>query len=304
MGAIKVGNAPVSWGVYESGVPTNPPWEAVLDAIAEAGYDGTELGPYGYLPKDPSVLGQALSRRKLALASSYVGLPLEDASKRTESVAHALAVGRLLATQGVEEIIVAGCESDVRASIAGRVPKDGSSGWTDAEWFEVTETLHAIARAARAELAMSLVVHHHVATGIETAEEIDRLLAATDPGLVNLLLDTGHAVYGGVDSLELIRKCGARIRYLHYKDVDEQQLERVRKDNVHKDDAWRQGIFCPLGRGIVDFPGITEAMRSVGYSGWVIVEQDVVPDDAGKLVPEPFGSARDSRAYLRQSADL
>src|SRR5512132_74211 len=100
---IVVGNAPVSWGVYEADRP-NPPFARVLDEIAAAGYEGTELGPYGYLPTAPAALAEELRRRRLTLGSSFVPLPLEDASRRPQSVKASLDVARLLATQGGGEL--------------------------------------------------------------------------------------------------------------------------------------------------------------------------------------------------------
>src|SRR5437867_765600 len=91
--AIRVGNAPVSWGVYEADRP-NPPFAQVLDEIARAGYEGTELGPYGYLPTETEALGHALSSRGLALGSSFVALPLEDPRRRQRCVDTSLVVAR------------------------------------------------------------------------------------------------------------------------------------------------------------------------------------------------------------------
>src|SRR3954466_15698269 len=132
---IKVGNAPVSWGVYEADRP-NPPFGEVLDGIARAGYEGTELGPYGYLPTTASALDQELRSRRLALGSSFVPLPLEDASRREESVRAALDVARLLASQHVRELIIADDEDPARSARAGRVPADGSAGFGDGQWRE------------------------------------------------------------------------------------------------------------------------------------------------------------------------
>lgn len=304
MGLIAVGNAPVSWGVYEAGVATNPPYARILDAIAEAGYAGTELGPYGYLPSEPAALGVELKKRNLALGSSFVGLPLEDAGRRAQSVEHALKVARLLASQNVDTLMIASQDDAARAELAGRTPEDGSAGFTDAEWGEVRETLHAVARAAKSELGMSVVVHHHVATKIEAPWEIDRLLAETDPELVNLLLDTGHAFYGGADPLDVVKRHPSRIRYVHYKDVDPKVLEHARRAALPAAEAWKQGIFCGLGEGTVDFPEMTERLRGLGYAGWIIVEQDVVPDAQGNLSPEPFGSAKKSRTFLRERCGI
>ena len=75
--SIKVGNAPVSWGVMEvAGWGEQIPYGKVLDEIAEAGYAGTELGPYGYFPTEPNKLTvgiistRAATRRELRARSA------------------------------------------------------------------------------------------------------------------------------------------------------------------------------------------------------------------------------------------
>lgn len=300
---MRVGNAPVSWGVYEADRP-NPPFGDVLDAIARAGYEGTELGPYGYLPVEAEALARELGRRGLALGSSFVPIPLEDESARAGCLDHALRVARLLATQGVRELIVADDEDPRRARIAGRVRPDGGDGWSDAHWRAAAATLDALAGALRDQLDMRVVVHHHAGTFVETPAEVDRLLAETDPGRVGLLLDTGHYVYGGGDPLDLLERHGARVRYVHLKDARGAEIERVRGTDIAMDEAWRRGVFCPLGEGVVDFPRVADALRARGYAGWLIVEQDVVPDADGRLHPDPFASAARSRAYLREECGL
>ena len=301
--SMRVGNAPVSWGVYEADRP-NPPFGVVLDAIADAGYAGTELGPYGYLPTTPEALDRELKSRRLALGSSFVALPLEDAAHRGRSVDHALQVARLLKTQGVGELIVADDEDPARARIAGRVPADGSAGWSERSWTEAVATLQAVARAVRDVLGMRVVVHHHAGTFLETPQEIERLLEQTDAETVGLLLDTGHAAYGGADPVEISRRHGSRIRYVHLKDVNSKELQHVRSTDVPMEEAWKRGVFCALGEGVVDFPGVVETLRGKGFKGWMIVEQDVVPDAQGRLVPEPADSARKSRQYLKDKVGL
>jgi inosose dehydratase len=231
-------------------------------------------------------------------------LPLEDAERREQSVRTALAVARLLVTQGVGELILADDEDPARQAIAGRVPGDGRAGWGDSQWREAARTIDAVARALRDELGMRVVVHHHTGTFLETPAEIDRLLAETDADLVGLLLDTGHAVYGGADPVDLVRRYGDRLRYVHLKDARADEIAHVRTSDVSMEEAWKRGVFCPLGAGLVDFPRVIEALRERGYAGWLIVEQDVVPDAAGRLVPDPLESARQSRAYLREKTGL
>jgi inosose dehydratase len=300
---IRIGNAPVSWGVYEADRP-NPAFATVLDGIAHAGYEGTELGPYGYLPTDGPTLGRELKARGLALGSSFVPLPLEDPRRRQRCVDTSLVVARLLATQGVRELIVADDEDPARTLIAGRVPDDGSAGWSDAQWREAVTTLHAVAGALRNELGMRVVVHHHAGTFVETPDEIDRLLSDTDADLVGLLLDTGHCVYGGGDPVDVAKRHGGRVGYVHLKDVRASEIQRVVTTDIPMEEAWRRGVFCPLGEGVVDFPQVVTSLRGRGYAGWMIVEQDVVPDEAGRLEPEPFASARTSRAFLREVVGL
>lgn len=291
---MRVGNAPVSFGVYSKD-GDNPRYEEVLDAIARAGYEGIELGPYGYLPIDRDQLSRVLSAKQLRLASSFVALPLEDASKRNASVEQALTVARLLATQGVEELILADDDDEMRARIAGRVPVNGSVSWSDGHWHEAARTLHAISRVLRAELGMRVVVHHHVGTFIETEDEIDRLMYVTDPELVGLLLDTGHAVYGGTDPLDIVAKHRSRIAYVHLKDVNHRVLSQVRNNALDVREATAAGVFCPLGEGIVDVPKILERLKSGGYRGWLIVEHDIIPALGG---PDPVDSAKKSRELL------
>jgi inosose dehydratase len=298
MHEMLVGNAPVSWGVYEAD-DDNPPFGDILDAISAAGYAGTELGPYGFLPTEASALASALSERELRLGSSFVALPLEDAAQREASVAHALDVARLLATQDVRWLILADDEDPARARDAGRIATDGSQGWSDAEWSEAGKTLDAVGRALHDELGMRAVVHHHAGTFIETPDEIDRMLTLTDPERVGLLLDTGHCLYGGGDPLDVYRRHAQRTWYVHLKDADTDKLARVRDTNITMQDAWRGGIFCPLGAGAADFGALAEALRTEAYKGWLVVEQDVVPDADGRLDPDPLVAAQHSRAFLR-----
>jgi inosose dehydratase len=296
---IWLGNAPVSWAVYEAG-GSHPPYAAVLDAIAGAGYAGTELGPLGYFPTDPTLLGQELSSRHLKLGSSYLALPLEDAGARPQSLARAVQVARLLSTQGVEELVVGGEEHPERVGFAGRIDSAGAPRWSDRDWAEARATLEAVARTLHDAFRMRVVVHHHAGTFIETPDEVDRLLAETSPGEVDLLLDTGHCVYGGGDPIDVMRRHGPRVRYVHLKDMRPEELAGVRRAAV----PYRRGVFCSPGEGTVKFGELLELLRRQRYHGWVIVEHDVVPDDLGRLVPDPFETARQTREYLRRELDL
>lgn len=297
MSAIVVANAPVSFGIFEAafGATKQLPYTQVLSMIVEAGYQGTELGPYGYLPTEPEKLDRELRHHGLKLGSSFVPLALADAHRFDEARAEVRKVAALLRTQGVEEVIIADAGDARRRAEGGRRP----AGWTDAEWKVATRTLDTLARELRDDFGMRVVVHHHVGTYLETPEEIDRMLDETDPSLVGLLLDTGHYVYGGGDPVAVLAQRRDRIWYLHYKDVDEAKLERIRREKIDMDSAWRLGVFVPLGRGQVDFATLTRSLKDTHYRGWVVVEQDTMADADGNLTPDPFQSAKASREYLR-----
>ena len=75
---ISIGNAPCSWGVEFADDPRNPHWAKVLDETKEAGYAGVELGPVGFMPEDPEILGPALTTRRLALIGGVEAEKLAD----------------------------------------------------------------------------------------------------------------------------------------------------------------------------------------------------------------------------------
>lgn len=293
---VRVGNAPVSYGILEA-EPANKnlmPWNEVMDAIADAGYDVTELGPYGYFPTDPDTLAAELKKRNLTLASSFVQIPMADKDALEAMIDNVLTVANLLKTQSVGEVILAAPGDDSRLKTAGQQPP----GWTDAQWTGVGENLDAIAKRIDEKLGMRVVVHHHAGTYIETPGEVERLLDLVDVKLINLLLDTGHYMYGGGDPAELMEKRGDRITYYHFKDLDSAMLARVKAEKIDYDQACRENIFVPLGCGSGDFEKYVAFLRKTSYPGWLIVESDVIPDEAGRLSPDPIKTVKESRELL------
>ena len=64
----------------------------------------------------------------------------------------------------------------------------------------------------------------------------------------------------------------------------------------------REGLFPELGRGVVDFSAVVEALKGSGYRGWVVVEQDVLLEagPGARLPRNPKESARRNRDHLRR----
>ncbi|HXH07350.1 MAG TPA: TIM barrel protein [Vicinamibacterales bacterium] len=297
MAAIRVANAPCSWGVLEhkrEGLTYG--YAQVLDEMAATGYAGTELGDWGFMPTDPAALRDELARRNLALVGAYVPVRLTDAAAHDAGRAAAVRTARLLRdTAATDPVIVLADDTAAdprRAAIAGRViPSDGLP---EDAWAVVARGADLIARAVADETGLATVFHHHCATWVETPQEIAALMEQTDPGRLGLCVDTGHLTYGGGDPVALIERYGARVRHVHFKDCDPAIAGRARREGWDYTTAVGRGLFCELGQGAVDFAAVLRSLERVGYTGWIVVEQDVLPRHG-----TPRASAQRNREYLR-----
>ena len=293
---IHIATAPVAWGIYEfEGIAPKYPYARVLDEMVETGYDGLELGPWGFLPTDADRLREELARRGLRLLSSYVPVALRNEADHERGEAFALQVGRLLAALGAQYVVLADDNGTV-PELVQRAGKRSGSMLSAEEWDVFARGVNRIARRVFDELGLQTVFHHHCAGYVETPEETAALMARVDPDLVGLCLDTGHWHFAGGDAVACIREYGQRVRYLHLKDMSAAVKQRVLDEDLDYFGAMAAGIFPRLGHGVVDFAGVLSAMAALGYGGWAVVEQDVLVDDLD--VPKRY--AAENRAYLRQ----
>ena len=129
---------------------------------------------------------------------------------------------------------------------------------------------------------MKVVLHNHVGTYVETANETIRLLEETDPAKVGWCFDVGHLAYGGGDNLEMLARYGDRVGHVHIKDVDGAVLARARAEGWSFADALRNYIFTTLGQGIARVPDMVEALLARGYDGYFVIEQDTQPMPPGE----------------------
>ena len=296
---MKLANAPVSWGVSEATGGRHPAPSVMLRELAATGYTGTELGPLGYLPPDPGRLREALDEHGLVLVGAFCPVTLHDPARLAAGVAEADQVIALLAAAGATVLVLAEAGDAERKAVAGRVPADGSAGFDERGWTAFSAAVETIARRA-ADRGLTTAFHPHAATYIETPLEVNELLKRTDPSLVGLCLDTGHAVYGGGDPAAMARTHAARIRHVHLKDVRRDVLRRVVAGELDFSGAVEAEVFAPLGAGDADIGGTLRALRASGYEGWLVVEQDRVigPDDIPSAARD---DAARSMAYLQDA---
>ena len=268
---IRVASAPVSYGAFELTVgssPFVPGPDEVLAAMAAAGYEGTELGPLGWLGTG-AALRRRLGRHGLELVAAFVELRFGD--------------GDLAPLQATLDALDG---FDALPVLCDKGPRDG----------EVD--LDGVARAAEVARMRGFepVFHHHMGTRVQTPAETERLLAGTD---VALLLDTGHLAAAGGDPVQALRDWRDRIHHVHLKDVNLDALHAASQWN----EAWRSGVFCELGAGDVDLETFCADLRRGGYRGWIVVEQDWIPASQADAGAAAEAQAR-NRRWLRAHAGI
>ena len=287
--------APITWGVCElPGWGMVPTAGRVLDEIAQAGFYGTELGPDDFLAPDARALTNALHSRALQLVGAFFSIPLTDPDGGQSVLANGEALARMLAVARCKTLVVADAGDGGRRAIAGRVPV--AHTLSDEQWQRAGDTLAELARRAL-QHGVEVVFHPHAGTYVETEIELDALMRVAPADLVFLCLDTGHIAYGGGDPVAVAHRYGTRVRHVHVKDVSGDVLSRVRKKGLDYGDAVGQGVFTPLGEGIVDFAGLVEELKRQHYAGWWVLEQDVRLGDPWPP-QDPLENARRSRQHL------
>ena len=284
---IQIASAPVSWGVMEETDNTVWPTAAqVLEEIAAAGYQGTELGPFGYYPTDPQQLRATLARHALTLTSAFVPLRWFQPQRLPADIDELMTVAHLLAALDCPFVV-----------IADGMAQPGESSPDDAAWKAAAGAMEEVARCLQ-RLGLQTVVHLEAGSHLATPEDQDRLCGLTDPELIGICLDTGHYAYSYGRPREAVRQYGRRIRYVHLKDVDAAVRDRVTREHLDFYTAVRSGVFTPLGEGCAELPAVVSDLLSLGYQGWLVAEQDVLmPLPTGNT---PLHNARRSRDFLRQ----
>ena len=296
--AIRVASAPVSWGIMEHvEYPAAYPYERVLDEIAAAGYAGTELGPYGFLPPDPAVLRRELEKRQLTLCSAFVDIELGNRSAQQEGLAYVARSAKLISAAGARLLILSDRITPERNAVAGRRRDANQIAWNELEWKDADAAIREVIAVCKNH-GLRLAFHHHAGSHVETPEEIDRLFSLFPADKLGLCLDTGHYAYGGGDVVGFLRQQVSRVWCVHLKDMYEARAEEARRERMNFHAAVRHGIFAPLGKGNIDFPGVLSLLQNGNFKGWAVVEADVLAGGAG--AEAPLANAAAGREYLRK----
>lgn len=294
MSKIELAIAPIAWtndDMPELGAENT--FEQCVSEMALAGYTGTEVG--NKYPRDPEVLRKALEMRGLRVASAWTSVflttkPFEETEKDF------IAQRDFLKAMGADVIVVA----EQGHSIQGldKPVFDDKPVFTDEEWDRLTSGLERLGELA-AETGQRIVYHHHMGTGVQTEEEIDRLMAGTDPEKVSLLLDTGHLTFAGVDPMVIADRYFDRIGHVHLKDIRPEVLEEVKKDKMSFLDGVRAGVFTVPGDGFVEIEPVVKKFADSDYEGWFVVEAEQDPAKAN-----PLEYALRARKYIKDATNI
>jgi inosose dehydratase len=281
------GIAPIGWrndDIPEIGAGNT--LSHLLSDIVVAGFQGTEVG--GFFP-EAAVLKKELALRNLKIAGQWFSsFIIRDGIEKTSEDFHA----HCAYLKEVDAAVAVVSEQTYSIQGIDRNVFKEKPYFTDDEWKMLCGGLNELGKLAD-EYGLKLVFHHHMGTGVQTLEEIDRLLAETDPSHVHLLYDTGHIFVSDGDYMALIKKHMNRIKHVHFKDVRQAVMDECKQEGKSFRESFLAGIFTVPGDGSVDFRQPFDVIEEYGYTGWIVIEAEQDP-----AVAHPLEYALMARKYL------
>ncbi|UOF90340.1 myo-inosose-2 dehydratase [Fodinisporobacter ferrooxydans] len=287
------GIAPIGWrndDIPEIGAGNT--LQHLLSDIVVAGFQGTEVG--GFFP-EPNVLNKELKLRNLKIASQWFSsFIIRDGIQEVTKAFHNCC--EYLKEVHADAVVV----SEQTYSIQGTEKNvfADKPHFTDEEWNTFCQGLNELGKIAE-QYDLKLVYHHHMGTGVQTLEEVDRLMANTDPNYVHLVYDTGHIYVSDGDFMTLLNKHIARIKHVHFKDVRRNVMDECKKQGRSFSQSFLSGMFTVPGDGCIDFSNVYKALLDSNYKGWIVVEAEQDPS-----VAHPLEYALIARRYINEELIL
>lgn len=281
----RIAGAPISWGVCE--VPNwgvQLPAERVFAEMQSLGLRASEFGPAGFLPDSPAAKSAALGRYGLGAVGGFLPILLHDPGTDPMAAVDA----------SIDDCLASGGDVVVIAASSGVDGYDNRPVLDDLQWKTLTHNLDRIADRAAAKGVLA-VIHPHIGTMVQQAEDVDRVLADSH---IELCIDTGHLTAAGADPVAITLAHAHRVGHVHLKDVDAVVVARLLAEELTFSEAVSAGLFCVLGTGSVDFESMIGALDRAGYKGWYVLEQDVMLTAADVEGEGPLANVRAALDYL------
>ena len=298
---VHLGITPTGWSNSDDpSIDLVPPipYQQILSEMELAGFKGSQVS--AKYPQDIEVLKSELELRKLKISEPWVGtfFTIGDREGSIKIFKEQMEYMKSLGDRASKVIVVAELGGAVHQQPIE--PLNNRPILSDKQWDKLTEGLNEIGKEAH-EAGMRLVYHPHVGTGVETSEDIIRLMENTDRKYVKLLLDTGHLYYAGADPLKITEKYADRIGHVHLKNIRKDKLDYSRNKNLSFIDSIKEGVFTIPGdcSGAINFEPIFQKLADAQYKGWLVVEAEQDPNKA-----EPLLYAQTAREYLHQVTGL
>jgi inosose dehydratase len=270
--------------------PEQLPADQFLREVAEAGYGWIELGPYGYLPKDPVELRDQLDAHELKVLAGTVFEHLHRPNSWDDVWAQVTDVAALTQAVGGKHIVV--IPDTWRHHKTGEDLEDREL--TSEQWAQLTDGMNELGRRILDEYGLAVEFHPHADSHVGYQPEIERFLDATDSQSVNLCFDTGHIAYYGGDCLELIKNYPDRIGYLHLKQVNPLVVQHVLDKDLPFAEAVRMGAMIEPPLGLPEMGPLLDEVSGLGRDLDAIIEHDLYP-----CPPDiPLSIAKRTKAYL------
>jgi inosose dehydratase len=200
--------------------------------------------------------------------------PIYDDAREEQVLDVAQRTSGLVRELGGRFLILVDQPTELRVATAGR--ERAAHRMAASDRVRYVDRVRRIGEIA-AENGLRAVFHQHAGTNVEFLDEVDELFLSVDDQCIGMCLDTGHLAYAGIDPVEAIGRFSDRIDHVHFKDVDGDVLARARTEGWDFWTAISAGVFCPIGRGVVDFAGIMRALEALEFSGTATLEQDRHP---------------------------
>ena len=291
---VKLGIAPIGW--INDDMPDlgkENTFQQCVSEMALAGFTGSEVG--GKYPTDVETLKKALDLRGIQICNCWfssflISRPYEETEKEF------IKQTDFLKAMGAKVIGV----SEQSYSIQGKDQPifEGKYVMNDEEWKLLTDGLNKLGQIAK-DKGMMLTFHHHMGTVVQDPDEVERMMANTDPEYVSLLFDTGHFTYCGADPLEMVKKYVNRIKHVHLKDIRPEVVKEVKDNDLSFLEGVRRGAFTVPGDGCIDFDPIFKVLEENGYEGYMLVEAEQDPAKAN-----PLEYAIKARKFIREKTGL
>jgi inosose dehydratase len=297
---VRIGVNPLSW--MNDDLPSlggETPLETALAEGKEIGYEGFELG--NKFPKDGPGLKAKLDQFGLACVSGwYSGELASDDGQGSvaQEIERCRAHMDKLRFNGVKVVVY----GEVAGSVQGQIDTPVVQRprlVTDAAWQGYAERLNQFGAHLQSQFGIKLAYHHHMGAVIEAPDDIDRLMALTDPAQVGLLFDTGHAYFGGAtDPVPLLKRHAARVVHVHCKDVRPALIAKARNDGWSFLQGVLAGTFTVPGDGVIDYDAVLATLHDSGYQGWLVVEAEQDP-----AIAPSYAYAKKGYQTLRRIVD-